>query len=108
MSQALDVVDERKKTGLASGKLNYKSPPSRPDLCAEIMANMRAREERDNGLFASVQCSMTYDQLPAAEQRLASAKAGDNEEGKARATRALATLLEEIDAWCSINCICAH
>jgi len=49
--------------GQAANKLDYKSPPPRPDLVAELMSGMRARQERDDGLFAGVRRSMAYDQL---------------------------------------------
>ncbi len=56
------------------------------------MAGMRARHERDDGLFAGVRRSMAYDQLPAAElpeQRLARAQdAGEAEDSAARRLRA--------------------
>jgi hypothetical protein len=49
-------------------------------------------------LFAGVRRSMAYDQLPAAEQRLARARASGDEEEIARATRVLNRLRDEIDA----------
>ena len=58
---------------------------------------MRARQERDDGLFAGVRRSMAYDQLPGAERRLDRAVALGDQEEFARATRALIRVREEID-----------
>ena len=58
---------------------------------------MRARQERDDGLFAGVRRSMAYDQLPGAERRLDRAVALGDQEEIARATRALIRVREEID-----------
>ena len=98
LAQALEIVTARKAAGLAANNLSYKSPPQRPDMVAEILSTMRAREERDNGLFTGVRRSMAYDQLPAARQRLADARADGDEEEITRATRALNKLRDEIDA----------
>ncbi len=71
MANVLDAITDRKAAGVAgqaAHNLSYKSPPQRPDLFAELMSGMRARQERDDGLVAGVRCSMAYDQLPAAEQ----------------------------------------
>jgi hypothetical protein len=98
MATALAATTARKEAGQAANNLSYKSPPQRPDLVAELMLGMRARQERDDGLFAGVRRSMAYDQLTAAEQRLAHARASGDEEELARATRALNRLSDEIDA----------
>ena len=79
--QALEIVTASNAAWLAANNLSCKSPPQRLDMVAEILSTMRAREERDNGLFAGVRRSMAYDQPPAARQRLADARAdGDEEE----------------------------
>ena len=81
-----------------NGLLNaLQSPPQRPDLVAELLSGMRARQERDDGLFAGVRRSMAYDQLPGAERRLDRAVALGDQEEIARATRALSRVREEID-----------
>ena len=98
MANALEATTACKAAGLAANNLSYKSPPQRPDLVAELMSGMRARQERDDGLFASVRRSMAYDQLTSAEQRLARARADGEEEEITRATRALNRLRDEIDA----------
>jgi hypothetical protein len=59
---------------------------------------MRARQERERGIFSRVQRSMAYNQVPAAEQRLTRARENGDEEEIARATRALNRLRDEIDA----------
>jgi hypothetical protein len=97
MASALEATSARKAAGQAANNLNYKSPPQRPDLVAELMTSMRARQERDDGLFAGVRRSMAYDQLPAAEQRLARAQDAGEPEEIARATRALNRIRDEID-----------
>ncbi len=97
LALALQAVDARKSAGQASGKLNYKSPPPRPDMCAEILAAMRAREERDNGMFADVRRSMAYDRLENAERRLDRAVSKNDEAEIARAQRALDKIRDEID-----------
>jgi hypothetical protein len=61
------------------------------------MSGMRARQERDDGLFASVKHSMAYYQLPAAEQRLDRALQVGAEDEITRATRALNRFRDEID-----------
>ena len=98
MANALEATTARKAAGQAANLLSYKSPPQRPDLVAEFMAGMRARQERDDGMFARMQRSMAYDQLPAAELRLARAHESGNAEDIARATRTLQRLRDEIDA----------
>ena len=82
----------------AQNNLSYKSPPQRPDLIAEFLSGMRARQERERGIFSRVQRSMAYDQVPTAEQRLTRARENGDEEEIARATRALNRLGDEIDA----------
>jgi hypothetical protein len=62
------------------------------------MSGMRARQELDDGMFASMQRSMAYDQLPAAESRLARAREAQDEVEIARATRTLNRIRDEIDA----------
>jgi hypothetical protein len=98
MATALEATTAHKEAGQAANNLNYKSLPQRPDLVAEIMLCMHARQERDDSLFAGVRRSMAYDQLPAAEQRLTCARASGEEEDIARATRALNRLRDEIEA----------
>ena len=98
MANALEATAARKAAGQAANNLSYKSPPQRPDLIAEFLSGMRARQERDDGIFSRVQRSMAYDQLPAAEQRLTRARENGDEEEIARATRALNRLRDEIDA----------
>jgi len=85
-------------SGKQRDRLDYKSPPPRPDLVAELMSGMRARQERDDGLFAGVRRSMAYDQLSLAEQRLARARDAGDEEEITRATRSLDRIRDEIDA----------
>ncbi len=58
---------------------------------------MRARQERDNGLFADVR-SISSDQLPAAEQRLACSRADGDTEEIQRATRLLNRIRDNNDA----------
>ncbi len=73
MANALDATAARKAAGQAANNLSYKSPPPRPDLVAEFLTGLRARQERDSSLFAGMRHSMAYDQLPGAELRLARA-----------------------------------
>ncbi len=79
MAKALVATTARKAAGQAANNLSYKSPPQRPDLIAEFLSGMRARQERDDGIFSRVR------------------ENGDEEE-IARATRALSRLRDEIDA----------
>ena len=71
MANALEATTARKAAGKAANNRSYKPPPQRPDLLAELLSGMRARQQRDDGMFAGMRRSMAYDQLPAAEQRLA-------------------------------------
>ena len=98
MAAALEATSARKAAGLVAKNPSYKSPPQRPDVVAELMAGMRARQERDDGLFAGVRRSMAYDQMPAARQRLTDARAEGDEEEIERAKKALKRLRDEIDA----------
>ena len=98
MAAALEATSARKAAGQVANNISYKSPPQRPNLVAELMAGMCARQERDDGFFAGVRRSMAYDELPAAQQRLALARAEGEDEEIERATRALKRLRDEIDA----------
>jgi hypothetical protein len=98
MTNALEATTARKAAGQAVNRLNYKSPPQRPDLVAEFMSGMRARQQQDNYMFARMQRSMAYDQLSAAEQHLARARDNKDEEEIALATLALNRLRDELDA----------
>ncbi len=73
MASEIEATTARKAAVQAANNLSYKSPPQRPDLVADFLSGMRARQERDDGMFARMQRSMPYDQLPAAEQRLSRA-----------------------------------
>ena len=97
MARALEAVDARKIAGLKSGNLQYKSPPPRPDMCAEIFTALRAREERDNGMYADVRSSMAYERLENAEKRLERAEAKNDQAEIARAQRTLDKIRFEID-----------
>ncbi len=98
MAQAIEAVQARKAAGLAAGNLNYKSPPPRQDMIAEMMASIRARDKHDDGMMSDVRRSMAFERLEPAEKRLERAELKNDQEEIERAKKSLKRIRDEIDA----------